>query len=106
MMAWMHSFAPIVISRMHRTLRVALLLGASLILAGCVTSKKYKMVPTEGARPPQVLGWQVNTAGADLTLQSVIVFRGPGSWKREARWDEYVVTMANHGAAPLVVEWA
>jgi hypothetical protein len=41
-----------------------------------------------------------------MSLQSVIVFKGPGSWKREARWDEYVVTIANQGSVPMVIEEA
>lgn len=76
----------------------------SLALTGCVTSKKYKMAKKEGALPPQALEWTTRTASADLTLQSLIVFKGPGSWKREARWDEYVVKLSNHGDQPLHID--
>lgn len=75
-------------------------------LTGCVTSKKYKMVKKEGALPPQALDWTANAASAGLTLQSVIVFKGPGSWKREARWDEYVLRISNHGDQPLLIHSA
>jgi hypothetical protein len=78
---------------------VTLLLG--IALTGCVTSKKYKMAKKEGAVPPKALNWSASSISADVTLQSLIVFKGPGSWKREARWDEYVVTFSNHGAHPL-----
>jgi hypothetical protein len=36
-------------------------------------------------------------------LNSVITFNGPGSWKRDAFWDEYVVTLHNPGAQPIAV---
>jgi hypothetical protein len=36
-------------------------------------------------------------------LDTVIVYGGPGSWKREAFWDEYVVTLRNQGDQPLNV---
>lgn len=34
-------------------------------------------------------------------LDTVIVFEGPGSWKRRAYWDEYVLAFANVGSTPL-----
>jgi hypothetical protein len=37
------------------------------------------------------------------TLNTVITYDGPGSWKREAFWDEYVVTLHNPGSQPLTV---
>lgn len=77
----------------------------SLLLAGCVTSKKYRMAKPD-TPPVRALDWQVSAASADLTLQSVIVFKGPGSWKREARWDEYAVGITNRGTGPLVIEAA
>ena len=38
------------------------------------------------------------------TVHAVVVFGGPGSWKKEAYWDEYVVSIANHGATPVAIE--
>ncbi len=39
-----------------------------------------------------------------VTVQSVIVYRGPGSWKRDAYWDEYIVALANPGEATATLE--
>ena len=39
-----------------------------------------------------------------VTLHDVIARAGPGSWVREANWDEYRVTLANEGDDALVVE--
>lgn len=88
--------------RSRRGLSVGLcgLSGVALTLqTGCVTSKKYKMAKAN--TPPAVALNLVATAPAiSATIDSVIVFRGPGSWKREARWDEYVLTLKNNGVAP------
>jgi hypothetical protein len=90
----------------HQSMRRAactwVLLGLSLGLTGCVTSKKYKMAK-EGTPPAQALGWTVGMPPAALTLQSVIVYKGPGTWKREAKWDEYVVQFTNQGTVPLTI---
>jgi hypothetical protein len=80
------------------------------LLSGCVTSKKYRLAK-EGAPGPQPLNWRsepVAEAAPDtaLVLETVITYKGPGSWKREAKWDEYVVRIDNPGPAPLVVESA
>jgi hypothetical protein len=69
-------------------------------LMGCVTSKKYKMAKAD-APPVQSLGWTVQAPVAELTLESLIVFKGPGTWKSEARWDEYVVKITNRSLVPL-----
>lgn len=81
------------------------MLAFGLAQTGCVTSKKYKMAK-ENTPPVQPLGWNVAAPSAELTLTSLIVFKGPGSWKREARWDEYVVVITNKGAGSLVIESA
>lgn len=79
--------------------------AASLLLSGCVTSKKYRLAPKD--TPPAVpLGWKVEGRDAALSVDHVIVFKGPGSWKKEARWDEYVVTLRNPGGVPLTIESA
>ncbi|MBA4138800.1 MAG: hypothetical protein C0518_15955 [Opitutus sp.] len=78
---------------------------ATLFLSGCVTSKKYRLAKDD--TPPAIpLDWAAAGQQAELQVKSVIVFKGPGSWKREARWDEYVVQLKNTGDAPLMVESA
>jgi hypothetical protein len=39
----------------------------------------------------------------EATLNTLIVSGGPGSWKKEAFWDEYVATFRNSGDQPLQV---
>jgi hypothetical protein len=83
---------------------VGVIVAMAFASSGCVTSKKYKMVKTDAMRPAPTLNWTSGAAATAATLRSVIVFKGPGSWKREARWDEYQVTIDNHGTTPLVIE--
>ncbi|MBM3852366.1 MAG: hypothetical protein FJ399_04330 [Verrucomicrobia bacterium] len=42
----------------------------------------------------------------DAKLESVIVYDGPGSWKRRAFWDEYVVTVDNRSRLPITLTGA
>lgn len=89
----------------YHLMQTALLISLCLVLTGCVTSKKYKMAK-EDTPPVRPLIWQVSTGSAELLLQTVIIFKGPGSWKREARWDEYVVQVSNLGEEKLTVHTA
>jgi hypothetical protein len=77
---------------------------SAIALVGCVATR-YEKSPQQ--TPPPVL---LNLAAAQppiaLSLRSVIVYDGPGSWKREALWDEYVVTIHNQGAQALTVSSA
>ena len=53
-----------------------------------------------------LLDWSASTDQAQLTLKSLIIFHGPGSWKCEARWDEYVVQIHNLGQTSVRIESA
>jgi hypothetical protein len=88
-------------ARWRRLLPLALVC-VLFALTGCVTSKKYRLAKPS-TPPPKELGWQASAAPVELTLQSLIVFKGPGSWKREARWDEYVVQLSNRGDQPVTI---
>jgi len=86
--------------------RLLPLVAASIALAlsGCV-SARYKSAAKD--TPPAVaLNLTAAQPPVEATVNTAIVFHGPGSWKRDAYWDEYVVSVANHGSAPLVVDAA
>jgi hypothetical protein len=70
-------------------------------LAGCV-SAKYKFAG-KTTPPARALNIQFPPAPLDANLATVITDKGPGSWKQEAFWDEYVVTLHNTGDQPLQV---
>jgi hypothetical protein len=80
-------------------------LPLALMFGGCVSTRKYKLA---AADTPAVKPLNFTYAGPAIaaTLQTVIVYRGPGSWKREAFWDEYVIAIANRGTVPMTVESA
>ena len=83
---------------------ICLCVAAALALTGCV-SNKYKTAPKD--TPPAIaLDLAAETPAARAQLRSVIIFKGPGSWKKEAYWDEYVITFVNHAAVPLTLESA
>jgi hypothetical protein len=83
-------------------LLVLALVGA---LAGCVTADKYRLAEA-GGPAAKALDLGTGTAPLDLTLANVIVTGGPGSWKRKALWDEYVVLLVNRGDAAITVQSA
>ncbi len=89
-------------------LRCALRAGAGLsiiALCACTTSANYRLAK-DGAPPAQALDYSSRTDALALTLGSVIVNKGPGSWKETALWDEYVLSLRNTSAAPLRIESA
>jgi hypothetical protein len=80
---------------------LAALLGITLLLSGCL-SPQYKMA--KGPKvPPDPLNVAFPPGPLEASLSTLITYKGHGSWKREALWDEYVVTFHNPGAEPLVV---
>lgn len=92
------------IVRLFAWRRLAVLL-AGLCLASCVSATKYKMARGDTPRA-QLLNVAFPSASLQATLTALIVYGGPGSWKREALWDEYVVTLHNPGDQPLIVSAA
>ena len=94
--------------------RSLLLLTFALAFSGCV-SRSYKLAEKNTA-PAVALNLPSGSVGevakdgiaaaADAVVHTVVVYQGPGSWKREAYWDEYVLSVTNRTEAPLVVERA
>lgn len=54
--------------------------------------------------PPVALDLTATTPAASVRLHQVIVFHGPGSWKRDAYWDEYVMTLTASARQSLTVD--
>ena len=81
---------------------VALVLSCQ---CGCVASK-YKLAKKD-TPPVQLLNIAFPPSPPlQSTLATLISYGGPGSWKREALWDEYVVTLENQGERPLTIDSA
>ena len=86
---------------MRTTTLVAFLLSAGALLSSGASTNDQT---AQGDTPPLV---PVNLATvqppAAMVLHTIITYDSPGSWKREALWDEYVVTISNQGGQPLTI---
>jgi hypothetical protein len=87
----------------HTRLYIAALLivAGGTTLSGCI-SPRYRMARAN-IPPAEALGLVFAQPPVELQLNAVIVYKGPGSWKREALWDEYVVTFVNQAQEPLTI---
>ena len=73
-----------------------------MAISGCVSADKYRTAPDDAPRPV-LFNARFIPALPNATLNTVIVFGGPGSWKLEALWDEYMVTIRNSSDEPLTI---
>jgi hypothetical protein len=78
----------------------SLLLAAALCLVTACVSSKYKHAD-KSTPPTQPLNVKFPPSTPDTSLYSEISDGGPGSWKREAFWDGYVVIMHNESDQAL-----
>lgn len=77
------------------------IVAVAITVASCI-SPRYKLARKD--TPPVVpLNIVAAQPPVELALNAVIIYKGPGSWKREALWDEYVVTIRNEGEEPLTI---
>lgn len=80
---------------------IALALCVSLLGSGCV-SRNYKPAP-KNTPPPQVLNLALAQEPFEVGLNTLIAYNGPGSWIRDALWDEYVFTLRNPTSTSLTL---
>lgn len=70
---------------------------------GCIATK-YKLAK-KNTPPIKLLNIAFPpSASLQPMLAALIIYGGPGSWKREALWDEYVITLENSGERPVTVD--
>ncbi len=81
------------------------LLPIAMLLSGCV-SARYQRADPDNLTAPVSLNLTSEPSPVTATVHSVIAIHGPGSWKRDAYWDEYVVSVVNRSEAPLAVQSA
>jgi hypothetical protein len=75
---------------------------ALLLLSGCVSSK-YQAASALGAQPQRM---DLDLGGGPVLkarLDTIIIYQGPGSWKKAAFWDEFVLTLVNESDAGIVL---
>lgn len=79
-------------------------LVVALPLDGCITSARYKLAKPGGPAPTTLDLRDASSPLLEVDLQHVIVYHDPGSWKRNARWDEYQLVLVNRGNQPVVIQ--
>ena len=77
-------------------------MGTALCLTTGCLSPKYKRA-SKKTPPAFTLNVNFPPAPLETTLNTLIISGGPGSWKKEAFWDEYVVTFHNSRDQPFQV---
>jgi hypothetical protein len=84
--------------------RLVCLALVALSMSGCLSSQ-YK--PAQKTIPPAIpMNIGATVAPVEAMVNTVIVFQGPGSWKKYAMWDEYVITLTNRGDTTLSLQAA
>jgi hypothetical protein len=86
---------------MRTTTLVAFLLSAGALLSSGASSNDQ--TAPEGTPPLVPVNLVTVQFPMAMVLHTIITSNSPGSWKREALWDEYVVTIFNQGGQPLTV---
>lgn len=90
---------------MNTTTRIGalLLVALVLLLVGCAPASR--IVRQGEGDSPQTLDLRTPEEGAlRARVQHLVVPDGPGSWVREAAWDEYGLTLSNSSSSPVVVQ--
>jgi hypothetical protein len=78
---------------------VAFLLSVTLV-AGCGGTKVLK--ETQPIQTTQPLA-AISDQRVEATLDWVIVRDGPGTWAKNADWDEYLLRVSNRSDQPIIV---
>ena len=80
---------------------LAVFLSAALLSTGCV-SGKYRAASALGAEPQRM---DIDLGGAPVKsrLDAIIIYQGPGSWKKSAYWDEMLVTLTNESTETVAL---
>lgn len=90
------------LSHPFQQVNALLLAVTAILLAGC-GSPSYQLAKG-GGKPAEPMELKAAAAGIELSVVGLIIFDGPGAWKHQAYWDEYVVRVANHRVEPVVIE--
>ncbi len=86
----------------RRQILTRLALSAALLSQGACVYSKYKAAPPNVGTPP-LLNYSAGAPPITAAVATMIAFRGPGSWKQDAYWDEYVLRLHNAGAQPATL---
>ena len=92
--------------RAGRLVRLLTCVAVSVFtLSACTTAANYRLAK-EGTPAADPLNYANSGPTLGIRLASVIVNKGHGSWKENALWDEYVLSLNNPGSGQVVIESA
>lgn len=90
-------------SRQGWWLAGVVLMGTALCLTTGCLSPRYKHA-SKKTPPAVMLNVNFPPGPLETSLNTLVIPGGPGSWKKEAFWDEYVVTFHNSHDQPFQVK--
>lgn len=82
------------------TQQVIVWMTVLFLLQGCASGRYIENRST----PPPDAGISSKDSNLEVTLNYVILPNGPGSWVKDARWDEYFITLRNLSNRPVTIE--
>lgn len=85
---------------MRKCIPVCIFVVLSL-LSGCASKSRLLEEPTPFSKD---LGIHTESPQLSVTVNHVILPNGAGSWVKDAKWDEYVLTIQNQGKGPLTIQ--
>ncbi len=74
-----------------------------LIQFGCASQSDFISQAERQPLPPS-LNITADSAALSISLDSVVIPDGPGSWVRQAAWDEYLLTFRNLSNQTITIE--
>ena len=88
-----------------RLAAVALLACIVLATSGCASRRAAARVQQQPAGEPVLLELRSEGTGPlRMRIEHFVARNDPGSFTRDAQWDEYRLSLANEGSVPLVIE--
>jgi hypothetical protein len=71
-------------------------------VTGCQSSPQ--LVKGDVQKPVTPLAFTAEAGSVELAVTGLIAYDRPGSWVKQAYWDEYNVRVENHRLEPIVIE--
>ena len=85
----------------RRSVSALALCALPMLITGC-QSARFKLVKEKNYVEPVPLSLTNAEENPQVVVETVIVYQGPGSWKQEANWDEYILKFLNSTDTEIV----
>jgi len=96
--------------RVHRLVFGCIVIAACLLSSACATTSDFskqlrpqsRLIATP-EQPPHAIGAKGTADDLDVVVEAVVIPDGPGSWVKDADWDEYTLRFRSTGKVPLTI---